>query len=299
MNEVLGAGTHRCHDVGAAVSAAVRAGVKWIDTAPNYARGTAEAPLRAVLDRHPGIGVSTKVGFVPASDRRAAISAGVLSGEQSRRGHCLRRPYVAWQIDLSHARLGRAPDLVFVHNPENGASTRDEVLSLLTSAFEELETAADAGLIQGYGVATWAGLSGGPFTISDLVTLAQRVGGWRHRFHAVQTPVSLIHLSPVAKALTGSGPLHQARETGIRVFTSAPLGGGDLPRLMTPELVRLIDPSATPAQAALRVALSAPGVSHVLLSASTPAHWADAMRSAAQEPLPSEHLRRIIDVLGA
>ncbi|WP_404949531.1 aldo/keto reductase [Streptomyces sp. ARC14] len=280
------------------MSAAVDAGVKWVDTAPNYARGMAEAPLRVVLDRHPSVGVSTKVGFVPVSDRRAAISAGVLFGEQARRGHCLSRPYIAWQVDLSHARLGRAPDLVFVHNPENAATTRNEVLLALTSAFEEMETAADAGLIHGYGVATWTGFSSGLFTISDLVCLAQRVGGWRHHFHAVQTPVSLVHLGLVAEALRGSGPLHQARETGIRVFTSAPLGGGGLLEMMTPELVHFIDPSATPAQAALRVALSAPGVSRVLLSASTPAHWAEALGAAAREPLPPEHLRRIIDVLG-
>lgn len=298
MSGVLAAGTHRCHNVSTAVSAAVDAGVKWVDTAPNYARGMAEAPLRVVLDRHPSVGVSTKVGFVPVSDRRAAISAGVLFGEQARRGHCLSRPYIAWQVDLSHARLGRAPDLVFVHNPENAATTRNEVLLALTSTFEEMETAADAGLIHGYGVATWTGFSSGLFTITDLVRLAQRVGGWRHHFHAVQTPVSLVHLGLVAEALRGSGPLHQARETGIRVFTSAPLGGGGLLEMMTPELVHFIDPSATPAQAALRVALSAPGVSHVLLSASTPAHWAEALGAATREPLPPEHLRRVIDVLG-
>ncbi|WP_097917031.1 aldo/keto reductase [Streptomyces sp. b84] len=298
MSGVLAAGTHRCDNVNAAVSAAVAAGVKWVDTAPNYARGMAEAPLRVVLDRHPTVGVSTKVGFVPVSDRRAAIRAGVLCGEQSRRGHCLSRPYIAWQVDLSHARLGRAPDLVFVHNPENGVSTRDEVLRSLTSAFEEMEAAADAGLIHGYGVATWTGLSSGLFTVSDLVSMAQRVGGWRHHFHALQTPVSLVHLGPVAETLSGSGPLHQARETGIRVFTSAPLGGGALLEMMTPELVRFIDPSATRAQAALRVVLSAPGVSHVLLSASTSAHWADALGAAAREPLPLEHLRRVVDVLG-
>ncbi|MFD8112228.1 aldo/keto reductase [Streptomyces microflavus] len=298
MSGILAAGTHRCNNVSAAVSAAVDAGVKWIDTAPNYARGMAEAPLRAVLVRHPSVGVSTKVGFVPVADRRAAINARVLFGEQSRRGHCLSRQYIAWQVDLSHARLGRAPDLVFVHNPENGASTREEVLRALTSAFEEMETAANTGLIHGYGVATWTGLSSGMFTVSDLVSLAQRVGGWRHHFHAVQTPLSLVHLGLVAETLRGGGPLQQAREAGIRVFTSAPLCGGDLLGMMTPELVHFIDPSATPAQAALRVALSAPGVSRVLLSASTPAHWADAVGAAAREPLPLEHLRRIIDVLG-
>ncbi|MCP9990822.1 cupin domain-containing protein [Streptomyces albogriseolus] len=46
------------------------------------------------------------------------------------------------------------------------------------------------------------------------------------------------------------------------------------------------------------VALSAPGVSQVLLSASTAAHWADARGAAAREPLSPDRLRKVIDVLG-
>lgn len=300
MNGVLAAGTYRCRDVSAAVSAAVDAGVEWIDidTAPNYVQGKAEVSLRPVLDRHPRIGISTKVGFVPATDRQAAISAGALLGSQGDQGHCLSRPYIAWQLALSRARLGRVPELVFVHNPEHGAVDRGEVLQSLTSAFEEMESAAHAGLIRGYGVATWTGLSSGLFTVSDLVSLARRVGGRRHHLHAVQTPVSLVRLGVVAAGLEGAGPLYQAREAGLHVFASAPLGGGDVLGAMTAELVRFVDPSATPAQAALLVALSAPAVSRVLLSASTPAHWADALGAAAREPLSPEHLRKVIDVLG-
>ncbi|MGF1237125.1 aldo/keto reductase [Streptomyces sp. 2-6] len=65
MNPRFAAGTYRCRDVLRSVTAAVDAGVTWIDTAPNYARGTAEASLRPLLDACPQVGVSTKVGFVP------------------------------------------------------------------------------------------------------------------------------------------------------------------------------------------------------------------------------------------
>ncbi|WP_327367034.1 aldo/keto reductase [Streptomyces sp. NBC_01217] len=298
MNATLAAGTYRCRDIAGAVSAALDAGVEWIDTAPNYANGTAETRLRPVLAARPGLGVSTKVGFVPRRDWEEAAAAGVLPGSGADRGHCLSRSYVAWQLARSRIRLGRAPELVFVHNPEHAAVGRDSVLSALTEVFGELECAVDAGLTSGYGVATWTGLSSGLLTVSDLTALAQRAGGPRHHFKALQLPVSLVHLAGVAEALDGGGPLHDAREAGLHVFASAPLGGGDLPRLMTPELVQLIAPSASAAQAALMVALSAPGVSRVLLSASTRAHWADAESAAAWAPLPHEHLRRAIDVLG-
>ena len=297
MSAQLAAGTYRCRGVSRSVAAAVDAGVTWIDTAPNYAFGTAETSLRPVLDTCPHVRVSTKVGFVPDSDWRAVWAAGVLPYDHDR-GHCLTRPYIAWQLARSRARLGRVLDLVFVHNPEHGRTDRTDLSRTLTEAFEELEGAADAGEIGGYGVATWAGLSSGMFTIPKLTELAEFVGGPHHHFRAVQFPVSLIHLAVVADALDGRGALAEAREAGLDVFASAPLGGGGLLGAMTEELVCVIDSAASPAQAALLVALSAPGVSHVLLSASTPAHWADARGAAARELLSPDRLRKVVDVLG-
>ncbi|MFE1261096.1 aldo/keto reductase [Streptomyces albogriseolus] len=297
MSAQLAAGTYRCRDVAQSVAAAVEAGVTWVDTAPNYAFGTVESSLRPVLGTCPHVRVSTKVGFVPDSDWRAARAAGALPYDGDR-GHCLTRPYIAWQVARSRARLGRVPDLVFVHNPEHGRPDRTGPPRMLTEAFEELEGMADAGEIGGYGVATWAGLSNGMFTIPELTALAETVGGPHHHFRAVQFPVSLIHLAVVGDALDGRGALAEARETGLDVFASAPLGGGELLGAMTEELVRSIDAAASPAQAALLVALSAPGVSQVLLSASTAAHWADARGAAAREPLSPDRLRKVIDVLG-
>lgn len=297
MSARLAAGTYRCHGVSRSMTAAVDAGVTWIDTAPNYASGSAEASLRPVLDGRPQTRVSTKVGFVPDLDRRAARGAGVLPGDHDQ-GHCLTRPYIAWQLARSRARLGRAPDLVFVHNPEHGRTDRTDVSRALTEAFEGLESAADAGEIGGYGVATWAGLSSGMFTVPELMALAETVGGPRHHLRAVQFPVSLVCLAVVADALDGHGALAEARAAGLDVFASSPLGGGELLGAMTEGLARLIEPTASLARAALLVALSAPGVTHVLLSASTPAHWTDAQGAAAREPLSLDHLRKVIDVLG-
>ncbi|MGW7336649.1 aldo/keto reductase [Streptomyces sp. NPDC054808] len=297
MSAQLAAGTYRCRDVSRSVSAAVDAGVTWTDTAPNYASGSAEASLRPILDACPQVHVSTKVGFVPDTDRHAARAGGVLPGDHDR-GHCLARPYIAWQLARSRSRLGRVPNLVFVHNPEQGCTDRTDLSRTLTEVFEELESAADAGEIDGYGVATWMGLATGMFTVPDLMEIAETVGGPRHHFRAVQLPVSLVHLAVVADGLDGRGALGEAREAGLDVFASAPLGGGELLGAMTEDLVRVIDSETSPAQAALLVALSAPGVSYVLLSASTPAHWADARGAVTREPLSPDRLRKVVDVLG-
>ncbi|MGV9942780.1 aldo/keto reductase [Streptomyces sp. NPDC003401] len=297
MSARLSAGTYRCRDVPQSVVAAVDAGMAWVDTAPNYANGKAETSLQPILDAHAHVRVSTKVGFVPASDRQAAQDAGMLPGDRDR-GHCLARPYIAWQLARSRARLGRLPDLVFVHNPEHGRTDRADLTRALTEAFEELEGSADAGEIGGYGVATWTGLSSGVFTVPELMEIAETVGGPRHHFRAVQFPVSLIRLTVVADALDGRGALAEAREAGLDVFASAPLGGGELLGAMTEELVCVIDSEASPAQAALLVAMSVPGVSRVLVSASTPAHWADCRGAADREPLSPDRLRKVVDALG-
>ncbi|NEA47836.1 aldo/keto reductase [Streptomyces sp. SID10815] len=297
MNTRFAAGTYRCRDVFQSASAAVDLGVTWIDTAPNYAAGTAEVSLRPLLDACPQVRVSTKVGFVPPSDRQAAREAGVLpyGGD---RGHCLTGPCIAWQLALSRARLGRVPDIVFVHNPEHGRTDRAGLSLVLREAFEALEGAATSGWIGAYGVATWAGLSNGMFTIPELTAAAEAAGGPHHHFRAVQFPVSLLCLAVVADALDGHGALADARESGLDVFASAALGGGELLGAMTRELVRVITPAVSPAQAALLVALSAPGVSRVLLSADTPAHWADALGAADHERLSTGRLRKVIDVVG-
>ncbi|QIY94018.2 hypothetical protein HEP87_08085 [Streptomyces sp. S1D4-11] len=67
--------------------------------------------------------------------------------------------------------------------------------------------------------------------------------------------------------------------------------------LATAELAALLHSSLSIAEVCLLAVASCPGVSKVLLSASTPAHW-DAARAALDEPpLPAEALRKVLDVL--
>ncbi|MEV7024180.1 hypothetical protein [Kitasatospora sp. NPDC093558] len=103
---------------------------------------------------------------------------------------------------------------------------------------------------------------------------------------------------PIDQALGGGGSLVQAQDAGVITFASAPLHGGELPGLMTPELVEFIRPGLSAAAAALLVVASCPGLDVVLVSASTPDHWDDAAK-AVTVPLAPEHLRSILDELAA
>ncbi|MEW2516383.1 hypothetical protein [Streptomyces sp. NPDC046870] len=58
----------------------------------------------------------------------------------------------------------------------------------------------------GYGIATWAGLEEEAFTVGELLALAAEVtGGAEHHLVAVQMPVSLVMITPIAQALHGRG----------------------------------------------------------------------------------------------
>ncbi|WP_426773626.1 hypothetical protein, partial [Pseudomonas aeruginosa] len=83
---------------------------------------------------------------------------------------------------------------------------------------------------------------------------------------------------------------------GLLAFRSAPLHGGELLDLITPELVELLRPGAPPAGACLLAAGSCPSLDILLVSASTPEHW-DAAVSALDTPLTDTELRKVLDVL--
>ncbi|MGF1430438.1 aldo/keto reductase [Kitasatospora sp. LaBMicrA B282] len=281
-----------------AARTALAAGAPWVDTAPNYGHGLAHRELAPVLEEYPQVLVTTKTGFHTAAQGRAAVVAGVLTAGRAASGHNLSPGFIRWQVEDSLRILGRA-DLVFIHNPEriHHGQGRGECHDQLRKAFCELEAMAQVGRIQGYGVATWSGLTSGAFTVGELLTLAQEAAGSpRHHFKGLQLPVSLVMADVIGQSLDAAGPLMQARDAGMATFGSAPLHGGELPGLMTPELVELIRPGLSAPAAALLVAASCPGLDVVLLSASSPQHWNDAAKALA-DPLAADQLRKVIDVL--
>lgn len=297
MTAQLGLGTYRCRDVAqAALMAASRDG-DWVDTAPNYAQGQAETSLAAVLSAHPKLRVSTKVGFIPSNAKNAGMRAGVLAAADAERGHCLAPDFIAWQLARSRRLLGRVPDLAFVHNPEHDCP-KSEITGRLYTTFLALEKACSQQVISAYGVATWSGFSSDLFDVAVLVDLALKAGGPNHHLRAIQLPVSLVHLAPVAQALAGRGALVDAADAGLEAFASAPLHGGEIPDMVTSELSELISAGKTHAEAALAVVASTPGVKRVLLSTGNPEHWRQAAEAVGQPPLSPDVLRRVVDVLG-
>ncbi|MFF4094610.1 aldo/keto reductase [Streptomyces sp. NPDC001834] len=300
MTAALSLGTYRVRAVSQAARTALAAGSPWVDTAPNYAHGGAHEALRPVLGEYPTVRVATKTGFFTEKQGRTALAEGVLTQEETASRHSLEPGFVRWQTERSLATLGRV-DLVFLHNPEHHGHGLDRAALhwRVREAFTALEEFAHAGKIDGYGVATWTGLTSEAFTVPELLALArQAAGSAEHHFTGLQMPVSLIMDDLIRQALNGGGPLVQAKDAGLITFGSAPLHGGELLGAMTPELVNFIRPGLSAAAAALLAAGSCPGLDVVLTSASTREHWDDAAKALAA-PLTAEELRRVTDELAA
>ncbi|MEW2130378.1 aldo/keto reductase [Streptomyces sp. NPDC005435] len=295
----LALGTYRCRAIPETAARAAASGA-WIDTAPNYAQGRAHALLAPTLAAHPASRVSTKAGFFTATTGADAVRARVLDGARAATGHSLAPDYLRWQLDRNRAELGRERlDLVLLHNPERAHhGDRAALHQVLRDAFTVLEEAAAAGHLTGYGVATWHGFTDGLFTVADLLALAADAAGTdAHHLAAVQLPVSLVVLGPLLQALDGHGPLADAAAANLTVMASAPLHGGELPRITGPELADLIRPGLTPAQACLLTIASCPGVTQLLVAASSAPHWEEAAVAVAQPPLDATRLREIAGVL--
>ncbi|WP_030940718.1 aldo/keto reductase [Streptomyces sp. NRRL S-646] len=294
----LGLGTYRIRPSAlsdAVARVATDPATAWIDTAPNYLNGQAQSLLESALARHP-IPVSTKIGFLTTKTAEDAIDDGAIATGDAERGHCLSLPYVRWQCARNRAELGRDRlDLVFAHNPER---SEGDPYDALRQAVAALEAEAAVGALTAYGVATWDGFDTGALSVPALHQLATEAAGTeQHHLRAVQLPVSLVTATAFVQALDGEGPIAQAAELGWRVYASAPLFGGELPNLATRELAALLDPELTTAQACLLAAASCPGVTRILLSASTPAHWAEAQEALRTPAIPAPTLRKVLDVL--
>ncbi|MEU1921021.1 aldo/keto reductase [Streptomyces albogriseolus] len=227
---------------------------------------------------------------------------GALTEDQVAAGHSLAPEYVRWQTGRNREQLGRERlDLVLLHNPERAhPSDRPSLHRVIRDAFAVLEEAVAAGHVNGYGIATWAGLGEEAFTVGELIALAaEAVGGQQHHLVALQLPESLVMMTPIVQALDGRGPLPAAVDAGLRVMASAPLHGGELPAMVDQELADLIRPGLTPAQACVLAVASCPGVTDVLLAASGAPHWREAAQAVAKPALTAVKLREITGVLAS
>jgi aryl-alcohol dehydrogenase-like predicted oxidoreductase len=294
---------------------ALESGVNVLDTAVNYRCQRAErvvgAALREADVERDAVMVATKGGFVPfdgsrpedpaASVRERFFDTGLVDPDDLVRGNCITPAFVEAMLDRSLENLGLdRVDCYYVHNPETQLERFDSetVYDRLEATFERLETRAQDGDLDHYGVASWEcfrvptdhdSYLSLPEVASRARSAAASAGSAATHFRAVQLPfnVTMADAFSVAAHPSVEGPqsaLAFAADAGLNVFTSASIAQGDLARGLPAAVAERVA-GDTPAQRAINFARSAPGVTSALVGMGSPEHVAENVRAGTFEPL--------------
>ncbi|GIL80448.1 hypothetical protein Vretimale_16092 [Volvox reticuliferus] len=283
--------------VAAAVIHSVMNGWNVIDTASNYRWGRAETSIGAALASllagtvtgdflqeseysqditRSMLFISTKAGFTDESLVRKLVQARKLGPSDVSGGHTLDPEYIIASVEASLERLNlKTVDLLYLHNPAEMQLKRlgwPAFRDKLKKAFIALESLREAGSIRSYGLATWdcfrvPPTDPGHVSLEEVVALAKEISKNKiSGFSAVQLPVSATMpeawLQPWQKVRGETVSLMRAAELlGVAVFTSGPLGEGELLKQMTSRLDPVVQLRAetTTAQKLLQLARSTPG----------------------------------------
>jgi aryl-alcohol dehydrogenase-like predicted oxidoreductase len=276
-----------------ALTAGISHGLNVLDTAINYRCQRSERAVGHAIRKaiHDGIAardeifLCTKGGYVPLEgsppesrdeydsylDREYFERRVMSRGDLVAGGHCLKPQFLADQIERSRSNLGvECIDVFYIHNPEQqlDAVAREEFRSIMSDAFGELESQVARGRIVSYGCATWNGFrvfaaAKNHLSLSELVDIAEKVGGKSHHFRYIQVPVNLamteaIRIPTQQADGKNAALLDTARDLGISVVASAALMQGQLSQNL-PEGVRSLFPAlTTDAQRAIAFVRSLP-----------------------------------------
>jgi len=310
-----------------AITLAVSLGVNAIDTAINYRHQRSERAIGQALAalissgeiRRDELLIASKGGFLSfdqeeppdpsAYFQEHLLDPGIIRMEEVVAGcHVISPKYLENQIDTSRRNLGlETLDIYYLHNPETQLSQvgRDEFFRRLRAAFAALEKAAAEGKIRMYGTATWNAYRAAPtsaeaLSLTDVLRVAEEVGGKSHRFGALQLP---FNLAMAEAAVAGTQPegqklgpvLQAARTHGLMVFASASLLQGQLTQGLPPQFRSWFPRMQTDAQRALQFVRSTPGITCALVGMSNLEHVQENLGAALAEPMTLEQFRAILE----
>jgi aryl-alcohol dehydrogenase-like predicted oxidoreductase len=286
----------------ASVMAAVENGINVIDAAINYRFQRSERSIGSALKQLAQKGFSrdelilcTKGGYLtpdgamPSDPNeyfyREYIQPGVFKPNEIVQGsHCMTPRFLEDQLGRSLRNLGvDSIDVYYLHNPETELTevSRPDFMERVRDAFIYLESAAAAGKIQFYGMATWNGFrqestARESLQLGELEQLARDIAGEKHRFRFVQLPFNLA----MTEALTVGNQIiggetktvmEAASELGIHLIASASLLQGQVARNLPPFVAQALG-LQTDAERALQFVRSSPGITTALVGMSHPEH---------------------------
>ncbi len=286
----------------AAVAAAAEHGINVIDAAINYRLQRSERSIGAAIQQLAAKGMArdellicTKGGYLTPDGAmpedpneyffKEYIQAGVFKPNDIVAGsHCMTPRFLEDQLGRSLRNLGvDCIDVYYLHNPESQLAevSRPDFLERVRDAFIYLESAAAAGQIQFYGMATWNGFrqearARDAMQLGEFVQIARDIAGEKHRFRFVQIPFNL----GMTEALTLGNQqfdsrdrtvMEAASDLGITLIASASLLQGQVAKNL-PAFVAGAFGLENDAERALQFVRSSPGITTALVGMSRVEH---------------------------
>ena len=225
--------------------AALRRGVRVIDTAPNYHDGLAESSVGRVIaktaDEVDYVYVLTKAGQLTQNEMRERAEQGLVSHDQH---WCFDRDFLEMSIGRSMRRLGkRQLDCVLLHNPEHAIGPGESAYQVLAEAIAALESMCREKIVRGWGIASWSGFfrppgSAGSIQLRAFCRFLEREYG-NHHFVAIELPMGLWNVhefyarhQPSCNAARANMNVAEAASAlGINLLLNSPFCGAHaLPR---------------------------------------------------------------------
>ena len=307
----------------ASVVAAVENGINVIDAAINYRFQRSERSIGSAVKQLAQKGFSreefilcTKGGYLtpdgsmPAEPNeyfyREYIQPGIFKPNEIVQGsHCITPQFLEDQLRRSLGNLGvESVDVYYLHNPETQLLevSRPDFLERIRDAFIFLESAAAAGKIQFYGLATWNGFRQESTTrdalqLGEIEQLARDIAGEKHRFRFVQLPFNLA----MTEALTLGNQIlgnetktvmEAASELGVTLIASASLLQGQVARNLPPFVAQALG-LQNDAERALQFVRSSPGITTALVGMSRPEHVKANSRLAGIPPATVDEFSKL------
>jgi aryl-alcohol dehydrogenase-like predicted oxidoreductase len=286
----------------AAVVAAAESGINFFDAAINYRFQRSERNIGAAIKQLASKGfsrdelvVSTKGGYLSPDGSMPAepteyffheyLQPGVFTPKDIVAGsHCMTPRFLENQLarSLSNLELDSI-DVYYLHNPETQLTevSRPDFLERVRDAFIYLESAAEAGKIQFYGMATWNGFrqeakARDAMQLAELAQIATDIAGEKHRFRFLQLPFNL----GMTEALTlgnqsiggrDATVMEAASDLGMTLVASASLLQGQLAHNLPPFVAQALG-LENDAERALQFVRSSPGITTALVGMSRVEH---------------------------
>jgi aryl-alcohol dehydrogenase-like predicted oxidoreductase len=311
-----------------AVVAAVEGGINVVDSAINYRLQRSERSVGAALRELAAKGfprdeiiVCTKAGFLTPDGEmpddaneyfaREYIEPGIFRPEDIAAGcHCMTPRYLADQLERSRRNMGvDCVDVFYLHNPETQLSDvpPEEFRRRISEAFTFLESAAVAGQIGAYGLATWNAFrddpkSQGYLSLAAMEEIARDVGGAEHHFRFVQLPLNLampealLRPNQIVERKT-MAMVQAARALKITLVSSAALLQGQLTRNLPPYIAEALG-TKKDSVSALQFARSVPGVTTALAGMSHVEHVRANLEVIGIEPAPRDQFLKLFEPRG-